>query len=66
MKIRLPYLIPGIVLFLIGLFWALQGARIVNQGFMAGQTMWLVIGIVVAIVGLGLAYLGVMPRARRT
>jgi hypothetical protein len=63
-KVRLPFLIPGIVLFLIGLLWALQGASIVNSGFMAGQRLWLVIGILVAIVGLGLGYLGVSDRTR--
>jgi hypothetical protein len=63
-KVRLPYLIPGIVLFLIGLLWALQGASVVKSGFMAGQRLWLVIGIVVAIVGIGLGYLGVADRTK--
>jgi hypothetical protein len=58
MKIRLPFLIVGVVLLLLGLLWALQGANVVRGSFMSGSAMWLVIGIVVAVVGLGLGYLG--------
>ena len=58
MKVRLPFLIVGIVLLLLGLLWTLQGAGVVGGSFMSGKTMWLVIGIVVALVGLGLGYLG--------
>jgi hypothetical protein len=58
MKVRLPFLIVGVVLLLLGLLWALQGAGVVGGSFMSGKTMWLVIGIVVALVGAGLGYLG--------
>jgi hypothetical protein len=58
MKVRLPFLIVGVVLLLLGLLWALQGAGVVGGSFMSGKTMWLVIGIVVAVVGLALGYLG--------
>ncbi len=58
MKVRLPFLIPGVLLLLIGLTWTLQGAGVLGGGFMTGQRMWLVIGIVVAVVGLVLGYLG--------
>src|SRR2546423_13561712 len=63
-KVRLPFLIPGIVLFLIGLLWALQGASIVNSGFMAGQRLWLVIRVLVALARLGLRHLGLSGRTR--
>lgn len=66
MKLRLPLLIVGVVLLLLGLLWALQGAGLVGGSFMTGQRMWLVIGIVVAVVGLVLGYLGLAPRAQRT
>lgn len=66
MKLRLPLLIVGVVLLLLGLLWALQGAGLVGGSFMTGQRMWLVIGIVVAVVGLVLGYLGVSPRTQRT
>ncbi len=65
MKIRLPYLIPGVVLLLLGLVWALQGAGVIGGSFMTGQTLWLVIGVVVALAGLALGYLGVASRAPR-
>ncbi len=57
MKVRLPFLIPGVLLLLMGLTWTLQGAGVLGGG-MTGQRMWLVIGIVVAVVGLVLGYLG--------
>lgn len=66
MSVRLTYVIPGVLLVLVGLIWVLQGAGVMNGSFMSGQKLWLGIGIVVGIVGLGLAYLGLAPRARRT
>ncbi|HEY4026017.1 MAG TPA: hypothetical protein VGO86_06265 [Candidatus Dormibacteraeota bacterium] len=63
MKVRLPFLIVGVVLLLLGLLWALQGAGVVGgSAIMSGKPMWLVIGIVVAVVGLGLGYLGLSGR----
>ena len=46
--------IVGGVLGLIGAIWALQGLNLLGGSFMTGQTQWLVIGIVAAMVGLGL------------
>jgi hypothetical protein len=46
--------IVGGVLVLIGAIWALQGLNLLGGSFMTGQTQWLVIGIVAAMVGLGL------------
>jgi hypothetical protein len=66
MKVRLQFLIPGVLLLLIGLVWTLQGADVLkgNQ-IMSGKPMWLVIGIVVAVAGLVLGYLG-LGVSRRT
>ncbi|HYW27042.1 MAG TPA: hypothetical protein VE953_22930 [Terriglobales bacterium] len=58
MKVRLQFLIPGILLLLIGLVWVLQGADVLQGQFMSGKPMWLVIGIVVAVAGLVLGYFG--------
>jgi hypothetical protein len=59
MKVRLQFLIPGILLLLIGLVWVLQGADVMKGSqLMSGKPMWLVIGIVVAVAGLVLGYLG--------
>ncbi|HKA13298.1 MAG TPA: hypothetical protein VKI99_22805 [Candidatus Dormibacteraeota bacterium] len=66
MKVRVTYLIPGVLLLLIGLIWVLQGADVIRGSFMSGQKLWLGIGIVVAIAGLGLGYLALGQRARRT
>ena len=66
MKVRLQFLIPGVLLLLIGLVWILQGADVMkgNQ-LMSGKPVWLVIGIVVAVAGLVLGYFG-LGLARRT
>ena len=58
MKVRLPFLIPGVLLLLVGLGWTLQGAGVIGGSFMSGKTMWLVIGVVVAVAGLALGSLG--------
>jgi hypothetical protein len=69
MKVRLQFLIPGILLLLIGLAWVLQGADIMKGSqLMSGKPMWLVIGIIVAVAGLVLGYfgLGLSQRRQRT
>jgi Na+/melibiose symporter-like transporter len=43
--------IVGVVLVLLGGLWVLQGANLMAGSVMSGQTQWLYIGIVVAIVG---------------
>ena len=66
MRFRLPFLVLGVILFLLGALWSLQGAGLVGGSFMVGQRQWLVIGIVVAAAGLGLGCLGLFRRAQRT
>lgn len=66
MNVRLTYVIPGLLLLLVGLIWVLQGAGVIGGSFMSGQKLWLGIGIVVGVVGLALGSLGLAPRARRT
>ncbi len=63
MKVRLPFLVPGVIMLLIGLLWVLQGVGVVAGSFMTGQRLWLVIGAVVALAGLALGYLGVRPES---
>ena len=49
---------------LVGAVWILQGSGVLPGSFMTGQRMWLIIGIIVAIVGLALAYNGIRRPAR--
>ena len=48
--------IVGIVFVAFGALWTLQGVNVVQGSFMSGQTMWLVIGIVVFLLGLWLLW----------
>jgi hypothetical protein len=65
MKLRVPLVVVGVVLVLLGLLWALQGAGVLGGSIMSGQRMWLIIGIIVAIVGVVLGYFGLAPRQQR-
>jgi multisubunit Na+/H+ antiporter MnhB subunit len=48
--------IVGIFLLVFGVLWALQGLNIVGGSFMTGQTIWLIIGIIVALLGVWLLW----------
>jgi hypothetical protein len=48
--------IVGVVLVLLGGLWVLQGANIMAGSVMSGQSQWLYIGIVVAIVGVAVLW----------
>jgi hypothetical protein len=56
--VRIGSLVLGAIAILVGAVWILQGAGVLPGSFMTGQRMWLYIGIIVAIVGLALAYNG--------
>ncbi len=54
------FLIGGVVLLLVGLLWCLQGSGSLGQsGGMNGKSQWLVIGVIVAVLGLILVVLGI-------
>jgi hypothetical protein len=61
---RIGSLIVGIIAILVGAVWILQGTGVLPGSVMSGQRMWLIIGIIVAIVGLALAYNGIRRPAR--
>lgn len=61
---RLGSLVLGLIGLLVGAIWILQGAGVLPGSFMTGQSLWLVIGIVVALVGLALTYRGLRRPAR--
>ncbi|HEX9096724.1 MAG TPA: hypothetical protein VF990_11560 [Candidatus Dormibacteraeota bacterium] len=58
-------LVIGGIAILAGAVWILQGSGVLPGSFMTGQRMWLIIGIVVAIIGLALAYNGIRRPASR-
>jgi hypothetical protein len=57
--VRIVSLILGVIAILAGAVWILQGSGVIPGSFMTGQRMWLVTGIIVAVVGLALAYNGI-------
>jgi len=56
----------GAVCLLVGAVWFLQGVGVIGGSFMTDSTLWLVIGLVVALVGVALLGLWVRGRVRRT
>jgi hypothetical protein len=64
MGVRVPSLVLGVILILLGLIWALQGAGVLKGSPMTGRAMWLGIGVVVVAVGIIVGYLGLGGRRR--
>ena len=63
MKVWMPLLI-GVLLFLAGVVWTLQGLDMLGQsGGMNGQRVWAIIGPITAVIGVVLVSVG--ARARR-
>ena len=57
-------IVVGLVGLLVGAVWIGQGAGWIAGSFMTGQRLWLVIGIVVAVIGLALVIGGVRRPVR--
>lgn len=53
----------GVLLAIAGVIWALQGFGVIGGSFMSGNSVWAIIGPVVAVIGLALVAIGVR-RAR--
>lgn len=49
---RIAFNVIGVVAILIGALWILQGTNVIGGSVMSGQSLWLYIGIVVAVAGL--------------
>ncbi len=47
--------VVGILLAIAGIIWALQGFGVIGGSFMSGDSVWAIIGPVVAVIGLALA-----------
>ncbi|HVB45850.1 MAG TPA: hypothetical protein VNF47_24510 [Streptosporangiaceae bacterium] len=50
--------VAGIVLAIAGVIWALQGFDLIGGSFMSGNSVWAVIGPIVAAVGIAIAAIG--------
>ncbi|HXP18899.1 MAG TPA: hypothetical protein VN840_04540 [Streptosporangiaceae bacterium] len=48
----------GALLTVAGVIWALQGFGVIGGSFMSGDSVWAIIGPLVAVLGLGLAAVG--------
>jgi hypothetical protein len=51
---RIPMMIAGLLLVLMGGVWILQGINVLPGSFMTGQTKWAVIGAITVVVGIAL------------
>ncbi len=49
--------IVGVLLVLFGGLWILQGTGIITRGFMSGHVQYAILGLVSAVIGLGLVVL---------
>ena len=49
--------IVGVLLVLFGSLWILQGTGIITRGFMSGHVQYAILGIVSAVIGIGLVVL---------
>jgi len=59
---RVVLIIVGILAVLFGALWTLQGLNIVGGSAMSGNTMWAIIGPIVAVVGLLMLLYGIRRR----
>jgi hypothetical protein len=50
--------VVGVVLAIAGAIWALQGFGVIGGSFMSGNSVWAIVGPVVAVVGLVIAAAG--------
>ena len=60
---RIAVAVLGVVVFLFGLLWALQGFGVVGGSPMSNTTTWSIIGPIVAVIGIVLA-VGALRRSK--
>jgi hypothetical protein len=56
-------LVIGIIALAAGIIWTLQGFNVLSGSVMSGQTMWQIIGPIVALIGAILVIFSVRGRA---
>ncbi|KRC51615.1 hypothetical protein ASE16_00505 [Leifsonia sp. Root227] len=64
MKRSWPFVVPGVILGLVGLVWTLQGLNVLRGSAMSGSSLWGTIGPILLVIGLVLIVVGVV-RSRR-
>ena len=55
---RIVIIVVGIVIACFGALWALQGLGVVGGSPMSNTTTWSVLGPIIAVVGIAIAYFG--------
>ncbi len=58
-------IVLGVLLFLVGAVWVLQGSNVLTQGVMAGHRRWIALGGVLDAAGVALFVWGVTRRRMR-
>jgi hypothetical protein len=53
---RIAIGVVGVFVALFGLLWALQGFGVVGGSFMSNNTTWAIIGPIVLVIGIALAF----------
>ena len=54
--------VAGVVLIIAGGVWSLQGFGVIGGSFMSGDSIWAIIGPIVTVIGLGMAFAGLRRR----
>jgi hypothetical protein len=59
---RWVWVIVGVIALAFGVLWTLQGLNIVTGSAMSGQSLFVIIGPIVGLIGLALLFIGLRPR----
>lgn len=65
MKRIWPYVVPGVILALVGIVWTLQGLNVLGGSAMSGSPLWATIGPIVLAVGIVLIVIAIVIARRR-
>jgi hypothetical protein len=61
-----PFVVPGVLLILVGLVWTLQGLNAIGGSVMSGSSFWAIVGPIALLAGLALVAIGIARRRRGT
>jgi hypothetical protein len=61
---RVVLVVVGVFAGLVGGVWIGQGLNLIPGSFMTGNRMWFYLGVLAAVVGVALIFLGLRPRRR--